>query len=141
MTAKTTTSAVDQATDVILNPRASREQKIDAATKVAEVTATETVKQTVRKLATPSRIEKGKQYVKQGAQYIGARLPQAAAVAAGGIAYGEQKKKLNATWKAEQQLANTKKRLKGQKLTKAQEKTLRKQYREHFTKNPNAAPV
>lgn len=70
VTARTSTGAAKQATDVILNPRASRQQKEKAVTKVAEVTATETAKTTIRKTVTPKRIERAKETVKKGAQAV-----------------------------------------------------------------------
>lgn len=137
VTARTTAGATKQATDVLLNPRATAQQKGRAIEKAAEVTGTEVVKSTIRKTVTPKRIEQGKQFVKEKGPQLLELLKQGVVVAGEGKMYHEAKKQVSAAAKADWELRQTEKRMK-RKLTKKEADTLRKQYREYFTKNPNA---
>lgn len=122
---------------MLLNPRATESQKAKAVGKVAEVTAGEAVKSTIKKTVTPARIEKAKQYVKENKEKAIELLKQGVVVAGQGKMYFEAKKKTAAAMKAEYELKQTEKRMK-RKLTKAEADTLRKQYKQFFEANPNA---
>jgi len=58
VTARSVSGASSQATDVILNPRATKDEKIAAVGRVGEVAAQETVKKTVTKVATNPKVQR-----------------------------------------------------------------------------------
>lgn len=142
VTAATPDAATKQATDVILNPKATSEQKVAAVGKVAEVTATETVKSTIRKVATPANIAKLKKAAKEQAPKILELATKGVVVAGMGKAYQHVKKETFRSPKLRtlDQLKRTEQRLK-RKLTKKERDLLTKQYMQFFTANPDARPV
>ena len=142
VSARSVQGASKQATDVILNPRASRQQKVEAVTKVAEAAATESVKQTARKIATPSRIASAKAAVKKAAPFaLGIAAPIAAGAGVGVLRYKTAQRRRatdqSPQGKALRALAQVEANLK-RKLTEAERRVLFKQHVEFFTKNPNA---
>lgn len=75
VTARSVEGASRQATDVILNPKATKEQKIEAVTKVAEAAAIETVKTTAK------TVYKKREAIKKALPAIGAAVQSGAAKA------------------------------------------------------------
>lgn len=131
VTARSVEGASKQATDVILNPRASREQKVEAVAKVAEAAGTEAAKTAVRKVATPTRIARAKEAAKRfGPRVIelAKQTPIGGAVTA---AQAVLKIDTYAKIRALEELAETEKALK-RKLTPSERATLKKQYEEWF---------
>ena len=126
VTARSVTGASREATDVVLNPKATRAQKIDAVEKVATATATETIKRTARKIATPSRLAKAKE--------IAVQVLKKSPIIGSAISAAEIIRRADpyARIRANEEIAKTKKALK-QPLSKKDEDTLRAQYIQWFT--------
>lgn len=129
---------------MILNPRATREQKTAAVGKVAEVTAEETAKTTIRRVATPARIERTKAAIKSTAKKAAPlALPVAGAIAVGTARVKLQGKVAKRTLarsktpeaKALRALDDVERNLK-RKLTPKERRTLYAQHVEHFKRNP-----
>jgi hypothetical protein len=140
VTARSVEGASKQATNVILNPRASKEQKVEAVSKVAEAAAVEAVKETAKKVARSPTLAAAKAAVKKAAPLaIGISAPLAAGAAIG-VARFKLAEKRRATdqtpeGKALRALADVEKNLK-RKLTPAERRTLFKQHVEWFRKHP-----
>lgn len=127
---------------MILNPRASKEQKVEAVGKVAEVTAQEAVKTTARKIATPKRQEAVKEAVRKALNKYGGAVPIVGPAVKAAQTVLEQmpteaklrraetaRRKTNAALKA------VEKNLK-RKLTRKERATLDKQHFDFFYRNP-----
>lgn len=139
VSARTTDSAVRQAAEVIANPNATTSQKTAAIGKVAEVTITEAAKKTIKQNATPEKIAKAKQAIKDALPAAIELAGSAVATAGAGELYVRTRKAVfqSPKLKAEHELRMTETRLK-RKLTAKEREVLRRQYIEYFTANPNA---
>jgi hypothetical protein len=139
VSARTTDSAVRQAAEVISNPNATTSQKTAAIGKVAEVTITEAAKKTIKKNATPEKIAKAKQAIKDALPAAIELAGSAVATAGAGELYKRTRKAVfqSPKLKAEHELRMTETRLK-RKLTAKEREVFRRQYIEFFTANPNA---
>lgn len=142
VSSRTVQGASKQATSVVLNPRASAQQKVEAVAKVAEAAAVETVKQTARKIITPSRIAAAKAALKKAAPLaIGISAPLAAGAAVGvarfKVAQHRAATDMTPQGKAIRALTQVEKNLK-RKLTPAERRVLFKQHVEFYRKNPKA---
>jgi hypothetical protein len=139
VSARTTDSAVRQAAEVISNPNATTSQKTAAIGKVAEVTITEAAKKTIKRNATPEKIAKAKQAIKDALPAAIELAGSAVATAGAGELYKRTRKAVfqSPKLKAEHELRMTETRLK-RKLTATEREVLRRQYIEFFTANPNA---
>lgn len=140
VTARTGTSATTQAIDVVTNPRASKEQKVQAVEKAVEATATTGLKAAGKKAARSASFQKAKASAVSIAKKVPVGGVLGPVITAAQIVSAPAKKVSKALDRAEAELKLTKQRMArtNQKLTKQQEKTLREQYRSYFLKNPNA---
>jgi hypothetical protein len=136
VTARSLEGASKQATDVILNPRATKEQRVAAVSKVAEAATVETVKQTARKVVTPQRIAVAKAAVKKAAPLaLGISLPLALGAAVGVARYKLAQKReaadMTPEGKALRALREVEKNLK-RKLTPSERRILFKQHVDYY---------
>ncbi|HMG19284.1 MAG TPA: hypothetical protein VK573_11205 [Gemmatimonadales bacterium] len=128
--------ASKQATSVILNPRSTKEQKLEAVSKVAEAATVEAVKQSAKKVAASPTLALAKAALKKAAPLaIGISAPLAAGAAVGVLRYKVAKRRretdMTAEGRALRALAEVEKNLK-RKLTPAERRTLFAQHVAYF---------